>query len=439
MQNIVIVGGGASGIILAAQLLRKSASVKIILISSAERLGEGIAYSTQNPSHLLNVRAGNMSAFADQPLHFVEWLQQHPDQAGAAGSDASSFVPRMVYAHYLRSLLQDADYQAAGRLTIIHDMVVDSVATPDGAGLALQSGRTITADQIVLATGNEPGTARVDFWKSQGRIDLPVSTPVIILGTGLSMIDATLSLLDNGHLAPIHALSRRGLLPQSHAAVAPLQLAADSLPWNRSLSGRLHWFRREFLAKAIQEGHDWRSAMDALRPHTRRLWQSLTFAEKQRFMRHLRPWWDVHRHRMAPQIAARIEAARASGQLQIHAGSIETDQAPVTYRARHSQARHELPGATVIDCRGGQQAFNRTDNPLLQQLLRSGQILADETNLGMKITDELRVISTVAPAAPIHVIGPISRAKFWESTAIPDIRLQADQLSDVLAALAPAN
>jgi len=46
--------------------------------------------------------------------------------------------------------------------------------------------------------------------------------------------------------------------------------------------------------------------MDGLRPHWDMLWRRLPEHEQRRFLQHVARYWEVHRHRMAPQVAATV-------------------------------------------------------------------------------------------------------------------------------------
>ena len=106
-SRIAIVGGGASGALMAAHLLRgRPRNLAVTIIETRAELGRGLAYATDNPSHLLNVRAANMSAFADDPGHFARWLSTQRD-APAAADPEFRFVSRGLYGRYLESLIRE--------------------------------------------------------------------------------------------------------------------------------------------------------------------------------------------------------------------------------------------------------------------------------------------------------------------------------------------
>jgi uncharacterized NAD(P)/FAD-binding protein YdhS len=318
---------------LAVQLLRRFLpGSRVYLIEKNAKFGGGLAYSTGNPNHLLNVRAGRMSAFADAPDHFVDWLRKRARTGGDAeihGRGSDQFVPRHLYGAYIQDLLGNEIWQTGnGRnLYLVPDEAVALWQRPDDLSVQVRGGRTYEVDVAVLATGNFPhdDTAAHHYanpWSPQALAGLDPEAPVLLIGTGLTMIDTVISLLDQGHAGPIHAISRRGLLPRRHGEAPP----QPSLPLAQidcsSIVAMLHAVRHA-VRRAGGDVNAWRSIVDALRPYTQQIWQSLSTAEKRRFLRHLRPWWEVHRHRMAPVVADVIEGALRRGQLRLQAARLQ--------------------------------------------------------------------------------------------------------------------
>ncbi|PQA74877.1 FAD/NAD(P)-binding protein [Brucella oryzae] len=442
MKSFIIIGAGASGIILAAQLLRRSSESIVRIFERSGQLGAGIAYVTENPSHLLNVRAGNMSAFPAQPDHFVNWLRSSTIAAPDHLWEPHSFAPRKLYRSYLEHLIAPYLSQDDTRLTVEKTGIID-VALKDGRSTVVtETGETFTADAVIVATGNEAAIAKsgkrvTEYWSSNGYFDVPTDAPVAIFGTGLSMIDSVLALLDNGHRAEIYAISRRGLLPARHSPAPIFSIEADDLPISLGLS-KLMQRVRAMTVEAEKNGTGWRGVMDGLRPHTQHIWAGLPMSQRRSFLRHLRPWWDVHRHRMAPTVADRIEAAANSGQLKVFAGHLisvrdEGERVEVRYRPRRSGQVEKLHVSTVIDCRGGNSRFSTTRNSALIGLMEHGLARPDALDLGFDVTRDLQMLNRRGePSGPFFAIGPITKGAFWEVTAVPDIRVQAERLSAIL-------
>ena len=327
-RHVIVVGGGASGVLLACHLLRRfSDNIKVTLIERNPTIGRGLAYGTANPAHLLNVRAANMSAFADDPDHFWQWLLAN--RLTAVDSDQFCFVSRQLFGRYIESLLQGLTYGENRELDIVQAECIAIAPTPSGAIARLANGSSISADIVVLATGNETGQTHLSNllyaspWQVPTEASVPRDGHVVILGAGLTMIDYVQSLLRGGHEGPITAISRHGLLPRPHRSVVPFPIDRGDVPFGADIAELVRWLRR-LIRAAEQHGDGWRSVVDGLRPFTQELWQSLSIPTRRRFLRHARSWWDVHRHRMAPEVEEAIADAMTSGQLAIRAGKAQS-------------------------------------------------------------------------------------------------------------------
>lgn len=441
-RRVAIIGAGFSGAALAAALLRKGRDAPdVVLIERSGAIGPGLAYGTRQGAHLLNVRASNMSASAAEPNDFVEWL------AKRKGGDGRSFAPRMVYGAYIANVLKRAAslHWFGGRLRRVRGDVV-SVRSPSGGPLiTFKSGRTLRADAAVLAFGNPPsstpamfaqsGVPLIDAWDSRGLARIPNNVDVLLIGTGLTMVDVVLSLDNPKRTGVIYALSRRGLTSRSHTDAAPPELLPMHLP--QGVSAALHEFRRE--AKAmVARGEPWQFAIDRLRRDTPALWRRLSLAEQQRFLRHLRPWWDVHRHRAAPEIAGKIAALQASGKLRILAGEVVSATKAgrvieIAHRQRGSLNRHKFTVGRVVNCTGANLDFANNATGLAAQLEQDGVARAAPCGLGLDVDADGRVIDAAGvPIGSLFALGPITQGAYWESTAVPEIRARAAALADLL-------
>ncbi|KFI32523.1 FAD-dependent oxidoreductase [Haematobacter missouriensis] len=416
---MLIAGGGATGTILAAQLLRRGARVSLV---ERNTVGEGVAYSTRDPAHLLNTRSAAMSAFPDMPGHFVDWLLS---ERGAA--DPAAFERRADYARYLKHLL--APWQGNSRLRILREEAL--AVQSEGAGVTLRctGGEVLAGDRLVLATGHpvpeeEPGMRQP--WREG-------ETPeglVLLVGTGLTMVDEVLSLLEAGHRGGMLAISRRGLLPRHHLEEPPRPvILPDDVPVGEGPAAIARWLRRS-VAREAASGGDWRGVVDAVRPEVQTLWRAMPEAGRRIFLRHGAVWWDVHRHRMPPGSRNRLDAAMAEGLLRLQRARLRS--------LVDGTARLSLPGggvediatAAVIDCRGIRRDPERSASPLVAELLRSGLARIDPLRLGLDVTLQGAVIARDGTVSQkIHAAGPPSRAALWEITAIPDIREQVTRLA----------
>lgn len=441
-RRIAIIGAGFSGSLLALHLLRRAAPEdRIYLVEKHRQFGRGLAYATGNANHLLNVRAGNMSAFPDEPDHFVRWLAALPPEDQAefkAPAGPSGFAPRGLFGRYIQELLSSRIFGTAQchNLILVNDEAAALHRTAQGPVLELAMGRRYDLDHAVLAIGNFPPAASTpgyfgDPWDNVALDALPPDAGILLLGTGLTAIDTIISLLDRGHHGPIHALSRRGLLPRQHLAAGYAPLPAPWIYTSPPQSGRLVLLLRavrQAAEAATAEGRDWRAAIDGLRPHTQRLWQEMPLGERARFLRHLRPWWDVHRHRAAPQVMERILAAEADGQLRVIRGRLRAqerrgDVTQATIALRADSGEQVLTVDRIIDCSGPRVDITRVDTPLVRHLLGTGQARPDSLNLGLDVADDGRVIDVAGGASPdLYAIGPITKGAFWEIIAVPDLR-----------------
>lgn len=438
--HVLIIGGGASGVLMAVHLLRQSARVKVTLIEGRGAMGAGIAYATTDPEHLLNTRVHNMSAFPEDPLHFHRWLIQRPEHAKESDQ---GFVRRSTYGAYLGAIM--AQFDNDPRLTRVFNEVVKLDETELDLQVHLADGRRISGDRAILATGHvTPDQSRewplVGAWQS---LDAPPpQSRVVIVGSGLSMVDQVLTILRAGHQGPILSISRRGLLPRDHAKTTPMLIEDRDLPLGTSVSTLLQWARRLAVA-AERQGGTWRDAVDGIRPHVRRIWRSLPQTERARFLRHVATWWDVHRHRIPPQSQARLNNAILTGQLTIRKAAFQTAIARpeggyyAFVRPFRSQEVESITAGRVIDCRGIRRDPEQHASPLVADLLARGAARIDPLRIGLDVDDRGRLLRRDGSVnARVYTIGPASRAAFWEITAIPDIREQVAQLAQDLTLVA---
>ena len=430
-DGVVIIGGGASGTITSVALAQFPDAGPVTLVDTAGVFARGVAYSTEEPQHLLNVPAGRMSAVPDQPGHLVDWLAARGERA-----DPEAFLPRRLYGDYLGELLGSA----GPRVGRVVDRVV--AISPDGPGLRidLASGRPLHARAAVLALGNfppelPPGWAALPprlAWRTPWA--MPEAWPaadaeVLLLGAALTAVDVVLSLLARGHRGRIHLLSRRGLLPATHPPrmLQPLQLGERP--------SRLRALVRMFREASARE--DPRAVLDTLRPELGALWQGLTAVEQRSFLRHLRPWFDVVRHRLAPEVGASIAALEAGGWLIRHAGRVvsiveQDGRVALRYRPRGARTLAVLTVDVAIPTNGPVMDVRGLDDVLVRSLLASGQVRPGPHGLGFATAADGAVLGPMQDR--LWTLGGLRRGDLWESTAIPEIRVQASELGATLAA-----
>lgn len=434
-HHIVIAGGGASGAIMAANLFRLgNGALRVTLVEAGGEIGKGLAYSTTNPSHLFNVRSAQLSAFSGTPDHFDRWLAVHYPELTRNGP----FVPRGIYSEYLEAALRET--APVGKFRILPQTCVGMRELEHGVEVTLADGLSLPAHFAIVATGF--GVRQDD----EGLLANPWTEPlpenrdarVLILGTGLTMVDTVLSLLDNGHKGKIVAVSRRGLVPQRHALHRPLQLSTADIPLGASLHYLSGWLT-DLVRTHVRNGGDWRDVMDGMRPHIQTVWKNLPMESRQRFLRHAAAFWDVHRHRMPPAQAERIDAALESSQLEIVKGRFLSAER----RGERLFADIIRPGwdesgpfkaDIIFDCRGVRRRADQDLTGLAAALVKSGAARLEKLGLGLEFDRDCALVNAQGEVASrIFGIGPVTLGTFWESIAIPDIREQARRIAERIA------
>jgi len=453
---VAIVGGGFSGCMVAIHLLHSAQQpLRVVLIDRADAPGRGVAYRDQPECHLLNVRAEAMSAFPDRPDHFLDWLNTVYSPCHPVGT--GEYLPRRIYGLYVESLLAEAQRNARRgvSLELRCGEVLGLRRGADGASLRLSGGGQVRADRVVLALGN-PGPAdppladpRVfasprylgNAWSSPGLYSIRRDEDLLLIGSGLTALDWLAALQTLGHRGRIHVVSRRGLLPQLHRAAAPQPLSFNPLELPPRVLPLLRRVRAE-IATVEARGGDWRAVVDALRPHTQALWQRLAAAEQQRFLRHLRPYWEIHRHRAAPHIIESVYELLRSGRLQLVAGRLQgfeerDGEVEASVRVRRGRELQRLRVQRVVNCTGPESNYRRLNHPLIVSLRERGLIQPDALGLGL-LTDAQGALldRDGRPLDWLHTLGPARKGQLWETTAVPEIRVQAQALARRLLQLA---
>ncbi|MGA2575632.1 MAG: FAD/NAD(P)-binding protein [Bryobacteraceae bacterium] len=440
--TIIVIGGGASGVLAAAQLVLRGAAVT--LLEPAAELGRGMAYSTRCPLHLLNVRAVNMSALPDDEGHFLCWLERtRPGQY-----DFCSFAPRAVYGEYIREVLGEALRVGRGQFQHVRTRATGVRVAAGKIAVETESGSVLHGGAAILATGNAapaawPGLGAevalsgrfFEIAWMEGAFEMrDRHAPVLLLGSGLTAVDALLALRHNGHRGKVYMVSRRGLLPQPH--VLPVYGCIRG-PQCNGLRGLLRDMRTAASrAAALPAG--WREAVDSIRPETNQCWQALSFAEQRSFLRHLRPFWDTHRHRMAPQIGMAVEGSLRDGSLEVLAGRtrgfrLTVDGVEVNIALRGCAGAKTLKVERIVNCTGPDTDLGRSTNPVLRNLVEQGWLQPDPHRLGALADDQGALLPAgVGWRPPLYALGPLRLGQLIESVAIPEIRVQAQELAELL-------
>lgn len=437
-KTIAIVGGGASGVILAAQLMKLSGGqARVSVVERSPRIGRGMAYSTELPDHRLNVAANRMSAFPEDPLHLSAWYRS---QNPAAPDEPGRFLQRRDYGRYLADVFAAAVDTASGSGGLVHIEAecVSIAQVAGGLDLRLSNGTSLAAQIGVLATGHdtEPHPDRVFASAGANVPPIDLDRRAVILGSGLSMIDAWLTLQARGHRGEIVAVSRRGLLPLPHGDHRnPIRLDRADIPFGTELSYFVRWFS-DLIDEREAAGGDWRDVIDGIRPFNQQIWRDWPLSAKRRFLAHAKAWWDVHRHRIAPDIHARAHEAIANGRLRLIAGKVmdAADRGDGTVdlvvRPRHSRDRIVLEDVCVLDCTGIVRDPESGCNRLISSLITAGMARADPLRIGLDVTPDCSIVNVRGePSDRLFAVGPLTRGTFFEIDAVPEIREQCQKLA----------
>lgn len=452
--RVVIVGGGFTGAAVAVHLaLHATRRMRIEVIEPREMLGGGVAYSSPDPAHRTNVHASRMSLFSDDAQHFDRWLHETGalvEDPAAALPDGRTYPRRAIFGRYVADTLRRIAAHSLAEVVHVRERAVSIAARAPAWSVGLASGRRLAADLLVLAVSHPPpvppaivseplqGHSKfvADPWQPNALNSIESTDSVIIVGTALSMADVVASLERRGHRGPIIAFSRRGLLSRPHAT-APHQPHGEFARCPpRSARALLRAVRQE-LHVARSAGQPWQAVVDALRRDGQAIWSCLDERERGRLLRHLRPYWEVHRYRVAPQIARIIERRRATGSLQVVAARLAAVERAgprirCSLRPRHSQPgrKHWIEADALVVTTGPGHAGVLDSNPVLRSLADQGWIAADRYGLGLAVDREHRALTGDGRAAPsLLVAGPLARATFGELMGLPQVTMSAEAVA----------
>lgn len=419
MGAIAVVGGGFSGTALVAKLLRSSQRpMEIVWLEKSGVFGAGLAYGTDDPNHVLNVPADRMSALGDNPAHFADWLAARREVERSAA--ARFFAPRRLYRAYLQDLVDDARRNPGHPASSLNQVAQEVVSLAEGS-VETASGRRFQVDKTVLATGylSEScfGSALANAFASDRWPESAVRE-IVLIGTGLTAIDAALSALERYPHSRVTAISRHGLLPQRFAFVPP---AACDLPPSCSRKG-LKWLRRQ----AADSG--WDEVFAAMRPKWEEVWAGSSPSEQRQFLRHLRPCFDALRHRMPPSSADAIAQYQRLGRFQVVAGEVlSVEEKAVRYRSDDTE--REQPADLVVDCSGPSPHWTSSGDPLPSFLISGRHALPGPHGMGIAVSPQHQVLGPRGPLPWLYALGPMLRGQRWETTAVAEIRGQVETVA----------
>ncbi|KAA1178836.1 hydroxyacylglutathione hydrolase [Rhizobium tropici] len=440
---IVIVGGGVSGTAVAFHLLQRRSlrPGQLFIFEPRERLGAGLAYDTQDPAHRINVPAAKMSLLPDDIEHFQRWLQQRDalaDDETAVAANGNLFPRRSVFGKYINSMIHP--FVEDGRVVHIRQGV-ERIEKADGRwAVTGAAGQRVDADILVIATSHPsplPPQVLQDALGGHPRFVPDPTRPnalaairagdrVLVVGNGLTSADVIASLELRGHTGPVTAISRRGLRSRGHAAVKqePFgDFASEPSKTALDLLRRL----RAAIRKAESEGHSWHAVIDQVRAQGRHVWQALPIEERRRLVRHLRPFWDVHRFRVAPQVEAVSDRAIESGRLEVLSASVAgvvVANGFIDCRLQLSRAKRHVDrqfDAVVVTTGPGHRGILQSQG-WIEELSGAGYLAMDPARLGFACDTQSRALAADGTVAPsLFISGPLARGTFGELMGLPEV------------------
>lgn len=446
MKTIAIIGGGFSGTLIAIHLLNGSKNVSVKLINCNYNAPLGPAYSTKQIEHLLNVPAGKMSAFPDQPGHFINWLKkQSAFKHLITDTIEQEFIPRLIYGFYLNDITKE-DFSNKQFERITAKAINVNLANKEYE-IILDNHSSIQAEQLVLAVGNflpaNPKIKNVAFFGSRNYFQNPWTTdylenlssnnPILLIGSGLTMVDCVLSLKKNNFAGKIVAVSPRGYSPESHIKTSTYPDFYIEIE-NKELSELFKIIRRH-ITIAKEKNMHWQSVIDAVRPYVQKIWISLSQKDRQQFVSHLRHIWGVARHRLPKKIYDIIDDLKEKGQLEIIGGRLQNiiqqnNIINVDILLRKNISIRTIQVARVVNCTGPQENYAELNDELIKNLLDKKLITTNKLNIGIQALPDGRVLNAEGEVSKkIYTIGSSLRAVLWETTAIPELRVQASAIA----------
>jgi len=454
-EHIAIIGGGFCGVITTVQLIKNATkSLKISLINSGYPLGRGIAYSTYSSTHALNVIAGNMSAFPDKPDDFIDWVHERGEYKNIDKALLyRTFLPRNIYGEYIDTVWKNtlAAKPADIELNIVDDTALDVEVGEDSVSVILKGGKQIAATRLVIATGNseprDPLIPNTNFysseayfrnsWKGESVMNSKQGEDILIIGSGLTMVDTVLGLLEKGFSGKIYSLSPHGfgILPHRHGGMKYTGLEKElNEPYKLDELVRLV---HKHIRIVRELGLSAEPIIDSLRPYTQKIWQALSVKERKYFMSsRLRHLWGVARHRLPVHTHDLMQNLRIQNKLVVLAGNVrdirEVNKAiEVNYYNRRTRKDELLTVQRVINCTGPESSIKKTANTVLVNMSKRGVLTADPLELGINAdAHDFKVIDKYGEKLNnIYTLGTNLRGMLWESTAVPELRVQTEKLA----------
>ena len=440
MIDVAVIGGGFTGAAVAFHLARRGRpDLRVSVYEPREALGQGLAYSTMDPSHRINVPSASMSLLPDDEQHFDRWLVRRPEFAedqAASLPDGRRFPARALFGLYVGEAL--APHLRSGAVVHRRTRVTGVERTDRRWRVTDEAGAIRDADVLVIAASHPPPSPPEPLARALAKDPRFVANPwtpgaldrigprdrVLIVGSGLTMADVIATLDARGCHGPILAISRRGQRSRGHAPT-PVGREGDFLaPPSTSALALLRRVRRGVRAAAV-EGRSWHGLFDTLRFQGAGVWRALPQLERERLVRHLRPYWDTHRYRIAPQIEGLLSRRLRAGGLQIIAGRVQSampydDRIDVSIRERGGVLRLDAFDA-VVATTGPAHARILDTSPFLAKLAAQGLVEPDSIGLGLAVDERSRPKGRWGSIDDAFVAGPLARGEFGELMGQPEV------------------
>lgn len=436
IHTIAIVGGGISGTLTVLQFIKQSKKpLSVLWFDTQNKFCKGYAYSTFDEQHLLNVRASNMSVFADEPNHFTDWLMQfHPNYT------AKDFVPRKIFGEYVLFTFENLKHSNPQvSISQIAEEVKSIFKKNDE--FELTSHTNYVAQKIILAFGNflpaHPKSLSTDFifskyyfqnaFNVQLTQNIATCKNITIIGSGLTMMDVVVSLAHYNYKGKIHIISPHAYIPQAHQE-NPLPSVNSFIEKDKTYSlFEIFSIVNKQLKKAKKEQMSLHSVIDVMRPFLQDIWFNFTLSDKQQFLRHLRHKWGVARHRAPQQSLAIFEHFIQINQLFLIKGRVfdikTIENGFHLFYTNPQNQRASLKTELLINCTGPESNYATLKSPLIQALIKDAIVAPDSINYGLNAKKDGVL------GENIFTIGPPLKGILWESVAVPEIRVQAHKLA----------
>jgi len=444
--SICVVGGGFTGVAATIACLRRiNRPFRLTLVEPSAALGRGVAFGSHDPLHLLNVRARDLSIHADRPSDFLKWAfrqldQGENDDALHAGL-AHAFLPRQLFGEYVRQQFYEmVERRKDVDLDHVSCVATACIADRNRFQIHLDQGDCITADAVILATAYglqlPERSGALAPYGSLASGQLPKAGSIALIGSGLTMVDVLLAARRQGFLGKATVISRHGQLPRPHApkGVIPREI------------GLPHFKRVSLLTAAVRlacqaaesHGTPWQAILNGLRSSLPDIWKELTLEEQARFLRHARPFWETHRHRLPLEIHEQIRAEFESERAILLRGRVtkverSRDGFKLTFRRSGSGEVKVVETDLAFDCTGHKPDVG---SPLIKSLMNQGLACPDAHGLGVTVKPDGQVIGRRnAITRGLFALGPLCQRSLWEITSVPEIVRQSDAAAKSVAAM----